>query len=517
MSPNDNLVEEHYLEALFKVSPLEAIFQWNSRRQNAENNHASTLSLLQKITQIIGQNKIKEKDKNSLIQMGTLCAKELLTDTIPNDTENLVVLAYFYNEASLFEDCIKILNSIPKEKKLNPKVLFIKTKIACQIRDHAQVNSLKNDLGSIAEKNIPESLDAIRNLCLIHRISPLNTVELEYFEKLLQSNPNSQKIDFLRINALRYQSEQNSILQDEVVKSCSKKFDLNSDDDLKIFCNWLMKIKSFRLVLEYLPPFKSRMNKELFIIRSNALLHLGKFQMLKDELSRSPIIPSRWILSIEARLHSLSSNLNDANLTLDKLYALLGNDINMLRATCHYYESVKDIHCLLYFLQKIKHISIHKKYALNLLLKYGSKTATLDQLTNWTSELSAIEIDNLTFKQNKLYYLILDLSSNKTPLEFSRILDDAVKLNEKLNNTQSRITLALAHLRNKSPDLALEALGKYSNWNEWRGQRPAWALVASKVFEINQRNEHSAHLDLMDKGISEAERQGIAGILSSTN
>ena len=63
--------------------------------------------------------------------------------------------------------------------------------------------------------------------------------------------------------------------------------------------------------------------------------------------------------------------------TMDELFAFLGNDSQMIRTTCSYFEKTNEISCLKYFLNKIKHISVHKKYALEKLLFYTAETSHL--------------------------------------------------------------------------------------------------------------------------------------------
>ena len=50
-----------------------------------------------------------------------------------------------------------------------------------------------------------------------------------------------------------------------------------------------MKIEAVDEVTEYLPQIKARLDEDLFIIRSNALIRLGRFEQLETELENAPM------------------------------------------------------------------------------------------------------------------------------------------------------------------------------------------------------------------------------------
>jgi hypothetical protein len=122
-------------------------------------------------------------------------------------------------------------------------------------------------------------------------------------------------------------------------------------------------------------------------------------------------------------------------------------------------------------------------------MQYRSASATLEELIGWMTKLSKLHGNDPFFSQTFLYFELLD-PLLPTP---SRKLDSLIleaKENSKIqDNKQSRITLALAHLRNRSPDQALVSLGPISQWRNWQTSRPAWTFITSQVFSLNHESE----------------------------
>ena len=96
-----------------------------------------------------------------------------------------------------------------------------------------------------------------------------------------------------------------------VVENCSQIFDLKQDKELVIFSNWLIKGGKFDKILNYVSPSRAKMNKELFILRSNALLLTQNTKLLEEELENSPIIPFRWRLTIKSRLCMMNGSQDE--------------------------------------------------------------------------------------------------------------------------------------------------------------------------------------------------------------
>ena len=209
----------------------------------------------------------------------------------------------------------------------------------------------------------------------------------------------------------------------------------------------------------------------------------------------------------------MSGDLKAAETTLDRLFAFLENDTLLLRNTVSYFEKSKDFHCFFYFLKKIKKITIHKKYALNKLLIYGSSSATLNDLIEWTDELVKMDDSNVKIAQANLYFRLLNPLLQKNSIELNDLIKTSTGMNLEHNNFESKINMALAHLRNGSDDLALSALGKNNEWLNWENKRPAWKWIISKILEKNQIDRVSFSQENLLKKMSRAERESLEVIL----
>ena len=160
---------------------------------------------------------------------------------------------------------------------------------------------------------------------------------------------NQKKIDFLRVFTLIYALQLDGDKKKQIISDASTVFNLEKKEEMAIFCRWLMKIEAVDEVTEYLPQMKARLDEDLFVIRSNALITLERFEQLETELENAPIVHTRWLLTVEARIQSMSGNLKAAETTLDRLFAFLENDTLLLRNTVSYFEKAKDFHCFFYF------------------------------------------------------------------------------------------------------------------------------------------------------------------------
>ena len=100
----------------------------------------------------------------------------------------------------------------------------------------------------------------------------------------------------------------------------------------------------------------------------------------------------------------------------------------------------------------------------------------------------------LIFSEIYLYFELLDPFLASPSQKLNSLIDEA-KQNMVMKDTfQSRITLALAHLRNRAPDQALVALGSIQNWRMWQNTRPAWVFICSVIYKKNHDSEKATIL-----------------------
>jgi hypothetical protein len=399
-----------------------------------------------------------------------------------------------------------------KNQNFSAETLFNAAKLASRKKSSEKLKLITENLYKIANKQGIVGVKAIRHLILLHNLSPFSLPELNNWVSLLSKNEKSEKIDFMRVYALLHQGTADLEEKKMILHKASLIFNMEDNREMGIFCRWLMELKAFEAVTEYLPLLKARLDQDLFIIRSNALLRIGHFNQLEDELDSSPIIHTRWLLTMEARIQSMSGNFADAEDTLDRLFAFLENDSLLLRSTANYFEQSGDMRSLFYFLHKIKRISTHKKYALSKLLQHGFRTETLEDLINWSEELFAMDETNKILGLHNLYLKLLEPGIKPSSTNLSMLLDQAIKMDSESDNFQSKINLALAHLRNDSPELALKALGNSNEWLTLEQQNPSWKWIIAKILEKNQIDRVSTTRENLFDFMSRAEKESLTAI-----
>ena len=514
LTPNDPKVAEHYFSISYKINPMETLIEEFKSLKIEDITEKQKLILINKVLATINQIEHTHEHKNFIIQKAVQLGTEILDNNLElRDSTKAITLLNLFTEAGLYSKSSDVISKLSNEQLSSPKIIFCRTKLAYQSRNYDEIDELKFELSKTAELPTENGIQALRNLCLIDNLEPLSIEDLDYILNLAKRNPNVEKIDILRIFGLILKNQTNHSEMSRVLENCSQIFDLNQDKELVIFSNWLIKVGQFDKILSYISSSRAKMNKELFILRSNVLLLTQNTKLLEEELENSPIIPFRWRLTIKARLCMMNGSLDEASETMDELFAFLGNDSQMIRTTCSYFEKTNEISCLKYFLNKIKHISVHKKYALEKLLFYTAETSPLEDLKEICKQLSMIQDDNLRIEQASLYFELLDPKLPIPSSKFSKLVSDAENLKKKLVDQHTKIILALAYFRSGFPDLALDQLGRQEQWYSWQKSRTAWALIAKHIFELNNiKIPFDNHL-LNQQGMTFAEKESLTVIL----
>ena len=79
------------------------------------------------------------------------------------------------------------------------------------------------------------------------------------------------------------------------------------------------------------------------------------------------------------------------------------------------------------------------------------------------------------------------------------LIEEAEALSLRTNLPQARITLALGHLLNQTPDQALVALGSPADWRNWASTRGSWSFLASQIYRLNKDSEKAL---VLSKGVN---------------
>ena len=95
-------------------------------------------------------------------------------------------------------------------------------------------------------------------MSLLYLLEPLNKEALNRCIELLDSNPNSKAIDYLRILALLYSDSDDQITRRKIINRGASMFNLSDRRELPTFSNWLAQLKAFQFLLHFYQPQKQK-------------------------------------------------------------------------------------------------------------------------------------------------------------------------------------------------------------------------------------------------------------------
>ncbi|MED5282079.1 MAG: hypothetical protein VYA10_11405 [Verrucomicrobiota bacterium] len=495
LAPNDPSTLDNYLLLLFRTKPAQALIRWSQILSPNQSSIEERAILLDRAKRTLQRDEI---DSNTRSIAGKIAFQQ--AELLKNDAdwfenpENILTIAELLTETGNAKEGLKFVNQLLAEYPLHPEGTFLLTRISVHLKDTSNLSLIGRSLATLSSQRNQTGKEAIRHMTLLHLLSPLSPESLARCLELLEANPHTQQIDFLRICALQHASSKDKEMRSDIISYCSELFDLNDNSEVIIFNRWLARLGDYEKVLEYLPASKAKVDEELFKLRMNALAQVNDLERIHEEINNAPIIPSRWRLVVEARAHAMNGNFKDAAKSLDRLLPILGDDPRQVRSVCHYLESANDLKNLSHILVQLIDKPIHSQFALRKLLQHRSASASLSELILWLSQLSKSDRTNKSFEISLLYLRLLDPSLPSPSKELTGLVAEAQKEFLSSNSNQIQITLALAHLRNQSPDQALVALGEPNNWRKWLNSRTAWAFIASQIYRLNHESEKALAL-----------------------
>jgi hypothetical protein len=494
LNPGDQETLYNYVRLQFRTNPAQALLQWSSALHNIED--------FDKRSELLDKSLITLKDDELSIQerkiAGEVSYREInrlmQSPVWSADPDNILVFCELLAETGKAEQARERLIALLDEYPLYPEGVFLLTRLTVHLKDNTKLVEIGRSLASLSAQRNKTGVDAIRHMTLLHLLNPLSPKSLDRCIELLRSNPESEPIDYMRIFALQYASIEDDKKRAEIVLQCSALFDLDSRKELLIFSRWLARLGEFRRLVEYLPSAKARVDEDLFKLRMNALAQVGDLERIHTEVANAPLIPTLWRMVVEARAYAMQEKYSDSKDVLDRLIPLLGDDPREVRGVCLYLEASKDIRGLCHVLEKLTKQSIHARFALTKLLQHRAGSADIIELQKWLGRLSDISPEDPVLRTSYLYLQLLnpDLPSPSNTL--NDLIEEAQSISELNNLPQTRITLALGHLRNKAPDQALVALGRPEDWRQWADTRGAWSFLASQIYRLNKDSEKSVVL-----------------------
>ncbi len=479
----------HYFRLLYRTKPSQALLEWSKAPNNLKNIEIRT-ELFEKSLKTLKDDTLSLTDRRVAGEVCYTESQELLKNLIwAQNPDNRLGYCELLAETGKAELAQEEVSKLLEEYPLYPEGVFLLARLTVHLKDKSKLVEIGKALATLSSQRNKNGVEAIRHMTLLHLLNPLSYKSLVHCVELLKANPEAEPIDYLRIHALQYAVITNSDEREAIIAQCSKLFDLHNPKDLFIFCRWLARLYEFRAILEFLPASKARLEENLFKLRMNALAQNGKLEEIHTEVANAPMIPSIWRMIVEARAFAMAGKYDDSIKVLDRLIPILENDPREVRAVCLYLEASKDIRGLSHILEKLIKQPIHARFALSKLFEHRAGSVGLKKLILWVEQLALIKPNDPNLKTSLLYLQLLDPSLDAPSLALNDLIKEATSMSKNTQHPQARISLALAHLRNNSPDKSLVALGAPEDWRSWSKSRGAWSFIASQVFRLNNDSE----------------------------
>lgn len=517
LNPSNQEILLNYIRLRFRTHPAQALLVWSKALEN-EKDSENRSELFSKCLSTLKNEELSLNDRriSGEIAYGQVNILMQLSDWA-NSPDNILMFCELLAETGKPKEAHARLSELLDEYPLYPQGVFLLARLTVHLKDDSKLIEVGKALASISAQRNEVGVEAIRHMTLLHLLNPLSANSLQKCIELLQANPQSNPIDYLRIHALQYAVSNQNAEKEKIIKECSRLFDLTNAKELFVYCRWLARLYEFSAILEYLPPSKARVDENLFKIRMNALAQEDELESIHAEVANAPMIPTLWRMVVEARAFSLQGKYDESIEVLDRLVPLLGDDPRKVRAVCFYLESSKDILGLAHILEKLIDQSIHTRFALSKLLQHRAGSAPLHKLIEWIDRMSKINPEDPNLQISNIYLNLLDPELISPSVNLNEFIETADSLLSQTNLPQARITLALAHLRNGSADKALVALGRPEDWRQWTNSRGAWSYIASQIYRLNKDSgkaiilSENVNFAKMDR----AEKESLQALFSS--
>ena len=497
----------------FRTNPSKALLQWSDAVKNFRDLESRS-ELFSKCLQTLKNDQLSLQQRKLAGEVAFREINRLLgSSEWSSNPDNILLVCELLAETGKTKEAHDKLSKLLEEYPAYPEAVFLLTRLTVHLKDVSKLIQVGKSLASLSTQRNKVGVDAIRHMTLLHLLNPLSANSLQKCIELLQSNPESEPIDFMRIYALQYATTPNEHDKKNTLVQCSDLFDLSNPKELFIYCRWLARLYEFSSILEFLPPSKARRRKS-FQAKNDCFGSARKLESIHTEVANAPLIPTIWRMVVEARAFSMQGKFESSIEVLDRLIPLLYDDPREVRAVCHYLEASKDIRGLSHVLEKLMDQSIHAKFALSKLIQHRAGSASLQELSEWLDRFARINPDDPSLKASFLYVQLLNPQLASPSNVLDDLIRDAISLNENSNLPQARITLALGHLRNQEPDKALVALGKPEDWRNWKNTRGAWSFLASQIYRMNKDSEKAVVLskDINFGKMDRAEKESLQAL-----
>ena len=132
--------------------------------------------------------------------------------------ENILTIAELLIETGNAKEGLKFVNQLLLNilsTRRNPYLHSV------HLKDTSNLSLIGRSLATLSSQRNQTGKEAIRHMTLLHLLSPLSPESLARCLELLEANPHSQQIDFLRICALQHASSKDKEMRSDIISYCS--------------------------------------------------------------------------------------------------------------------------------------------------------------------------------------------------------------------------------------------------------------------------------------------------------
>ncbi len=394
-----------------------------------------------------------------------------------------------------------------EETALHKKARYTFVRLAIRSGNPNLMQEAKDTLNLLSLDDGPDGIEAIRFYFGISGYTPS-----EAFDILRKTYRHPEATPNDKLEAATLCQETSPAKTDEIIAELSKHFDLTGaqPDQLHTFCRWLGRMRQWEALERYVRPEHALLSPRLFTLRLDALANLSKWKLLAQETTNhNAPIDNHFRLVFRARALARLGQIDKSKQQLDILLQEVGNDRETLLHICEYLEKTRDIPSLVYLLHVVvENDPLLTSYAFRKLLIYERNTAPLQQICTWYEKLHDEGKNLQQFRGHKAYY---DLLANKNTAESILV---AKSLHASAPHMlETRVLMALAHLRSDQPQDALKVL-EASPQPDWDKGRIGWKMLYTHVLALNSQPEKAEKLlqTIATAKLSVAEREGLENL-----
>jgi hypothetical protein len=348
--------------------------------------------------------------------------------------------------------------------------------------DPAERAQARATLLRIGASKAPEARDALRLLAGAPDRTEKETREII---RLLEANPLNPAVDFFLAKTLTLELRPD--WRGAVLEEARKLWSGGTEEQRVALAEFLLRHGDPSGVLELPAIRKGR----AFLLRLDAFARLGRWTAIREELvlasAEKGALDPFFIEVFQARVAQEMREISMAEVRWKQAMAKAAGHPQKLEFLANFAERSGNLPVAAEAyrsMTKFPAVAVPGYFGL---IRVAEKRADVRQLRDIIAEL-ARQLPDDPAPKNDLAYL---------NLLFNERVDDSLEVSRELvaslpGRPAYRTTLALAYLRKKQPDLALNAYGQERI--DWSSALPGWQAVRAAVLAANGRDEEARNL-----------------------